>query len=151
MVTQKSQHTPSGVVFIKNVNDMRFSAYQIHLENIVQFSHSVASNTLPWTTACQASLSITSCWSLPKPMSIELVMPSNHLILCCPLLLLPSIFPSIRVFQMSQLFASDGQSTGVSTSTSVLPMTHATLNEWFFYCLYDTFYFETWPNRVYTM
>ena len=98
MVTQKSQHTPSGVVFIKNVNDMRFSAYQIHLENIVQFSHSVASNTLPWTTACQASLSITSCWSLPKPMSIELVMPSNHLILCCPLLLLPSIFPSIRVF-----------------------------------------------------
>ena len=43
-------------------------------------------------------LSITSSWSPPKPMSIELVMPSNHLILCCPLLLLPSIFPSIRVF-----------------------------------------------------
>ena len=51
-----------------------------------------------WTTAHQASLSITNCRSLPKPMSIELVMPSNHLILCCPLLLLPSIFPSIRVF-----------------------------------------------------
>ena len=48
--------------------------------------------------ARQASLSITSSWSLPKPMSIELVMPSNHLILCLPLLLLPSIFPSIRVF-----------------------------------------------------
>ena len=47
---------------------------------------------------CQASLSITNCWSPPKPMSIELVMPSNHLILCRPLLLLPPIFPSIRVF-----------------------------------------------------
>ena len=52
----------------------------------------------PWTTAHQASLSITSSQSPPKPMSIELVMPSNHLILCCPLFLLPSIFPSIRVF-----------------------------------------------------
>ena len=52
----------------------------------------------PWTAACQASLSITNPQSPPKPMSIELMMPSNHLILCCALLLLPSIFPSIRVF-----------------------------------------------------
>ena len=52
----------------------------------------------PWTTACQASLSITNSRSPPKPMSIESVMPSNHLILYRPLLLLPSIFPSIRVF-----------------------------------------------------
>ena len=52
----------------------------------------------PWTTAHQVSLSITNSWSLPKLMSIESVMPSNHLILCHPLLLLPSIFPSIRVF-----------------------------------------------------
>ena len=52
----------------------------------------------PWTTARQASLSITNSWSRPKPMSIESVMPSNHLILCHPLLLLPSIFPSIGVF-----------------------------------------------------
>ena len=52
----------------------------------------------PWTAACQASLSITNSRSLPKPMSIESVMPSHYLILCCPLLLLPSIFPSIRVF-----------------------------------------------------
>ena len=52
----------------------------------------------PWTAARQASLSITNSWSPPKPMSTELVMPSNHLILCRPLLLLPSIFPSIRVF-----------------------------------------------------
>ena len=52
----------------------------------------------PWTASRQASLSITNSWSLPKLMFIELVMPSNHLILCCPLLLLPSIFPNIRVF-----------------------------------------------------
>ena len=52
----------------------------------------------PWTAAREASLSITNSWSLLKLMSIESVMPSNHLILCCPLLLLPSIFPSIRVF-----------------------------------------------------
>ena len=52
----------------------------------------------PWTTACQASLSIANFWSLLKLMSIESVMPSNHLILCHPLLFLPSIFPSIRVF-----------------------------------------------------
>ena len=52
----------------------------------------------PWTTARQASLSITNSRSLPKLMSLELVMPSNHLILCHPLFLLPSIFPSIRVF-----------------------------------------------------
>ena len=52
----------------------------------------------PWTTACQASLSITNFQSLPKLMSIESVIPSNHLILCHPLLLLPAIFPNIRVF-----------------------------------------------------
>ena len=52
----------------------------------------------PWTAACQASLSITNSWSLPKRMSTESVMPSNHLILCHPLLLPPSIFPNIRVF-----------------------------------------------------
>ena len=54
--------------------------------------------TSPWTAACQASLSITNSWSLLKLMSIESVVPSNHLILCRHLLLLPSIFPSIRVF-----------------------------------------------------
>ena len=52
----------------------------------------------PWTAAHQASLAITNSWSLVKPMSIESVMLSNHLILCCPLLLLPSVFPRIRVF-----------------------------------------------------
>ena len=70
----------------------------IHLKRSVQsFSH-VWLFVTPWTAACQASLSITNSQSLLKFMSIELVMPSNHLILCCPLLLLPSIFPSIGVF-----------------------------------------------------
>ena len=76
----------------------------------------------PWTAACQASLSIINSWSLLKFMSIESVMPYNHLMLCHPLLLLPSIFPSIKVFPVSQLFTSGGQSIGVSASTSVLPM-----------------------------
>ena len=67
--------------------------------NTVQLSCSVVSDSAtPWTTALQASLSITNSQSLPKLMSIKSVMPSNHLILCCPLLLLPSIFPSMRVF-----------------------------------------------------
>ena len=63
------------------------------------FSLAVVSDFVtPWTGACQASLSFTIPQNLPKFMSIELVMPSNHLILCHPLLLLPSILPSIRVF-----------------------------------------------------
>ena len=68
----------------------------------VQFSCSVTHSCLtlcdPMTATCQVSLSINNSRSLPKLMSIELVMPSNHLILCRPLLLMPSIFPSIRVF-----------------------------------------------------
>ena len=67
----------------------------------VQFSSVTQSYELlatPWSAACQASLSITNSWSLLKLMSIESVMPSNHLVLCHPLLLLPLIFPRIRVF-----------------------------------------------------
>ena len=67
--------------------------------NSVQFSYSVVSDSAtPWTAARQASLSISNSRSLLKLMSIELVIPSKHLILCCPLLLPPSIFPRIRVF-----------------------------------------------------
>ena len=76
----------------------------------------------PWTAASQASLSITNSRSPLKPMYIESLMPSSHLILFRPLLIWPSIFPSIRSFQMSQLLASGGQSLGVSASTSVLPV-----------------------------
>ena len=74
-----------------------------------------------WITAHQASLSITNSQSSPKLMSIESVMPSSHLILCRPLLLLPPIPPSIRVFPISQLFAWGGQSTGASALASFLP------------------------------
>ena len=71
----------------------------------VQFSHSVMSDSITsWTTALQASLSITNSWSLLKLMSTELVMPSNHLTLCHPLLLLPSVFPSIRIFYNKSAF-----------------------------------------------
>ena len=73
------------------------SAPEFHLSSVQLLSH-VWFFATPWTASCQASLSITNSWSLPKLMSIELVMPSNHLMLCCPLHLLPSIFPSIRVF-----------------------------------------------------
>ena len=83
----------------------------------------------PWTAACQAPLSSTLSQSLLKFMSTELVLLCNHLILCRPLLLLLSIFPSIRAsFPVSRLFASGGQSTGASASASVLPMN---IKHWF--------------------
>ena len=69
-----------------------------HMFSPVQSLSRVRLFATPWTAARQASLSITNSQSPPKPMSIESMMPSNHLILCCPLLLPPSIFPSIRVF-----------------------------------------------------
>ena len=75
-----------------------------------------------WTAAHQASLSITNSQSLLKLMAIESVMPFNHLILCHPLLLLPSTFPSIRVFSNESVLTSCGQSIGASASASVLPM-----------------------------
>jgi len=68
-----------------------------HFVVVLSLSH-VQDFATPWTAVCQASQSFTIAWSLLKLMSSELVMPSNHLILCHPLLLLPSIFPSVRVF-----------------------------------------------------
>ena len=89
----------------------------------VQFSRSIVSDSAtPWTAACQASLSITNSRSLHKLMCIKSMTQSNHLILCHPLLILPSIFRIIRVFSMSQFFISGGQSAGVSASTSVFPI-----------------------------
>ena len=88
----------------------------------LQFSPLGLSNSAtPWTAARKASLSITNSWSLLKLMSIESVMPPNHLILC-RLLLPPSIFPSIRVFSNESVLRISGQSIGVSASASVLPM-----------------------------
>ena len=82
----------------------------------------------PWTAACQTSLSITNSKSLLKLLFIELVMPSNHLILCCPLLLLPSIFPSIRVFSNESVLHIRWPNIGDSASTSILPMN---IQDWF--------------------
>ena len=75
----------------------------------------------PWIAAHQTSLSITNSQRMFKLLSVESVMPSNHLILCCPLLLLPQSFPASESFPMSQLFAWGGQSTGVSALASFLP------------------------------
>ena len=82
----------------------------------------------PWTAVNQASLSITNSRSLLKLMSIESVMPSNHLILCIPFSSCLQSFPAPGSFHMSQFFASSGQSIGVSASTSVLPMN---TQDWF--------------------
>ena len=75
----------------------------------------------PWTIACQASLFFTISQSFLKSRFNEFVTPSNHLILCCLLLLLPSIFPSIRVFSSDSALHISVQSIGVSTSASALP------------------------------
>ena len=95
----------TGVLSSQSKPERGGESYFLGKEKKVLFvSHSVQSLSCvqlfvtPWTAACQAFLSIINSWRMLKLMSIESVMPSNHLILCCPLLLLPSIFPSIRVF-----------------------------------------------------
>ena len=93
--------------------------------NILLFSRSVF--VTPWTAARQTSLSFTISQSLPKLMSIELVMPSTHLVVCCPFSCLQSC-PVSGSLRMSQLFASGGQSVGASASASVLPMNS---QDWF--------------------
>ena len=82
----------------------------------------------PWTAACQASLPITSSWTLLKLISIESVMPPNHLILCGPLLLPLSVFPSIRVFSNESVLHIRWQSIKASDLSSVLPMN---IQSWF--------------------
>ena len=82
----------------------------------------------PWTATCQASLSITNSWSLLKLTSIKSVMPSKHLILCGPLLLLSSIFPSIRVFSNESVLRIRWPKYCSSASASVLPMN---IQNWF--------------------
>ena len=72
--------------------------YYVYLNQSLQSLSCIRLFVTPWITACQTSLSITNSQNLPKLMSIESVMSSSHLILCCPLLLLPPIPPSIRVF-----------------------------------------------------
>ena len=87
------------VLFFPNL--LQTSTFVKHTKSVISLVQSLSRVQFfetPWTTACQASLSFTNSWSSLRLTSIELVMPSNHLILCCPLLLPPSIFPSIRVF-----------------------------------------------------
>ena len=100
--------------------DVQFSSVQL-LSCVQRFG-------TPWTAARQTSLSITNSRSLLKLMSIESAMPSNHLILCCPLLLLPSVFPSIRIFSNESVLHIRWQSIGVSASSSVPPMN---IQDWF--------------------
>ena len=99
----------------------------IVFSSVQSFSH-IQVFVTPWIATYQASLSITNSRSLLKLMSIESVMPSNHLILCCPLLLLSSIFPSIRVFSNESVLRIRWPNIGVSASTSVLPMN---IQDWF--------------------
>ena len=84
--------------------------------NSVQALSHIQLFVTPWSAACQASLSITNFWSLLKFMSIKLVMPFNHFILCHPLLLLPSIFPSIKVFSSDSVLCISGQTIGASNT-----------------------------------
>ena len=91
------------------------------LSDSVQFSH-VQLFVTPWTTACQANQSITNPWSLLKFMCIDSVMPSNHLVLCHSVILMPTVFPCTGVSSSIRLFTSGGQSIGASASASVLPM-----------------------------
>ena len=102
--------------------------FSIHVDLIfvsdissVQLLSCVRLFVTPWITACQASLSITNSQSSLKLMSIESVMPSSHLILSHPLLLLPQSLPASKSFPMSQLFTWGGQSTGASALASFLP------------------------------
>ena len=88
---------------------LKFNTLFSQFSSVQSLSH-VRLFATPWTAARQASLSITNSQSLLKLMSIKSVMSSNHFILCCPIILLPSIFSSTRSFPMSQFFTSGGQS-----------------------------------------
>ena len=111
---------------------------------VVQLLSRVWLFATPWTAAHQASLSFTISWSLLKLMSIELVMPSNHLILCCPLLLLPSIFPSIRVFS-NELILSIRWPKYWSFSFSISPS-----NDYSGLISFRMDWFDPWLSRVFS-
>ena len=106
-----------GVICICEVIDIQAPQF-----SSVQSLSCVRLFATPWIAACQASLSITNSQSLLKLMLIESVMPSSHLILCRPLLLLSPVPPRIRVYSNESTLHMSGQSIGVSASASVLPM-----------------------------
>ena len=113
----------------------------------------------PWTAACQASLSFTISWSLLKLMCIELVMPSNHLILCLPILLLPSIFPSIRVFSSESVLPIRGPkywslSFSIGSSNEYSPLLRETLLSALWPMCYEVFQSDCWqhyPNLLWML
>ena len=94
----------------------------------------------PWTVACQASLSITNSRSLLRLMSIELVMPSNHLILCHPLLILPSIFPSIKVFSSESVLRIRWPSIDIYLIELYGGINDPFIKILFFWCIAESFY-----------
>ena len=100
---------------------MRLKSYNASISSVQLLSH-VQLFATPWTVARQASLTITNSWSLLKLMSIELVMPSNHLTSVDPFSFHLQSLPASESFQMSLFFTSGSQSIGVSASPSVLPM-----------------------------
>ena len=99
-----SQHSSTFLLNYTLTNLSIYCPFQWHWLNIVVPSLCVRLSATPWTAACQASLYFTISWSLLKLMFIQLTMPNNHLILCHPLVLLPSIFASIRVFSNESAF-----------------------------------------------
>ena len=105
---------------LSNPTEISSISYQHVIVIAIQSLSHVWLFATPWTAGHQAPLSSTNFWSLLRFKFIELVMLSSHFILCCPLLLLPSIFSSIRVFSNEFHFASGGQSTGASSSASVI-------------------------------
>ena len=113
--------TKNGHLLYRTPPVMRTPSVWVLFVVVVQSLSCVWLFAIPWIAARQASLSFTIFRGLLKLMSVESVMPSNHLILCHPLLL-PLIFPSIRVSSNKSFFASGGQSIGTSASASVLPM-----------------------------
>ena len=118
MILFDFQHNPGEMA---KVYPSSFDKWSIWDFSSVQSLSHVRLFATPWIAARQASLSITNSQSLPISMTTESVMPSRHLILCRPLLLLPQSLPASGSFPMSQLFPWGSQSIGVSASTSVLP------------------------------
>ena len=131
-----SSHSPSSTISCSQGASRRGETWRHALRHVVnsqlvccsvQFSCAFMSDSLRphglqhSRPPCPSPTHITSSWSLLKLMSVKSVMASNHLVLCCPLLPTPSIFPRIRVFPVSQ-FLSGGQSVGVSASASVFPV-----------------------------
>jgi len=118
----------------------------LHQFSSVQSLSHVQLFATPWTTARQASLSITNSWSLPKFMSIESVMHPTISSSVVPFSSCLQSFPTSGSFQKSQLFASGGQNIGVSASTSVLPMN---TQDWFLYHIHVCIIYSTKSHSFY--